>query len=430
MYKQRARIRVSEVETDEEYTKTVVKKILSRAYINSKPQKRLLVLINPHGGQGKAKSIYTKSCEPFLLAAKCEFEVIETKYRYHAMEICKKLDLTEYDAIVCCSGDGIPHEVLNGFSQRENDSIQALKGMAICQLPCGSGNSLAVSLNGSPSPTHAALDIIKGSPMPVDLMRFSQPSQSHPIVTFLSQTYGLVADCDLGTENLRWMGAQRFTVGAVMKSLSQQKYPCEIWVKYAHEHKSQVKTHFHEHVGNKLISPSLSSSSTNITNNNSGSDNNNNENALPPPKFGTINDPVPDDWVKMEKPDLGLFYVGKLPWVSADALVFPASLPTDGTLDLVSWDATGGRLKNLDLLIKVEKGHHFHLEDLQYSKIEGYRLVPHIEHGYLSVDGESYPLEPFQVEVLPAMGCFLSASESGAYAKTRLHQDIINSNNI
>ncbi|KAK9345034.1 hypothetical protein V1522DRAFT_408474 [Lipomyces starkeyi] len=40
-----------------------------------------------------------------------------------------------YDPIVCCSGDGIPHEVFNGLSKRTN-AAAAFK-MPVCQLPCG-----------------------------------------------------------------------------------------------------------------------------------------------------------------------------------------------------------------------------------------------------------------------------------------------------
>lgn len=391
--------RILRIQEDIDVAVSPAESLLDRAYADCRMQKRLLVLINPHGGQGKAGYIYSRYCEPFLQAAHCVPTVVETTHHQHATEIARDLDLSLYDAIVCCSGDGIPHEVINGFAQRENDSGKALREMPICQMPCGSGNSVAVSLNGSPSPTLAALDIIKGAPMAVDLMRFSQASNPH-VLTFLSQTYGIVADCDLGTEGMRWMGGQRFVVGAIMRSLAKASYPCDIYVKYAHEDKQQVKKHFHEQ--QLATVPSADS-----------------KDVLPPPRFGSINDPVPSDWIKLEKPDLAMFYVGKLPWMSADALVFPASLPTDGTLDFITYDATGGRLKSLDVLIKIEKGQHFHMDEIQYSKVEGYRLVPNITDGYLSIDGESYPLEPFQVEVLPATGCLLSAS--GSYTRTNLH---------
>ncbi|CAN6674962.1 sphingoid long chain base kinase 4 [Trichomonascus vanleenenianus] len=395
-------------------------RILDEAYQDAKPQKRLLILINPHGGQGKAEAIYRKHCAPMLAAARCKPTVIKTTHRYHAQEIAEALKIEDYDAIVCCSGDGIPHEVINGFARR-NDGLgaRALKEIPICQLPCGSGNSMAVSLNGTPSPDEATLNIIKGKPMPIDLMNLSQ-GDKHRTLSFLSQTYGVVADADLGTESMRWMGGTRFIVGTLQRIMARTAYPCEVYIKYAREAKQDVDKHYktesrrfeEESRSGKLVNESSPVASAASSSARPGEE-------LVAVRYGTVKDPIPEDWTKIDSPKLAMFYVGKMPWVSADALMFPATLPCDGMLDLVMFDNTLGRMKSLDLLTKVEHGEHFHLDSVQYSKIEAYRLVPKIPSGYLSIDGESFPFEPFQVEVLKGAGCLLSAT--GTYAPTNLH---------
>ena len=43
-----------------------------------------------------------------------------------------------------------------------------------------------------------------------------------------------------------------------------------------------------------------------------------------------------------------------------------------------------------------------------YFKAHAYRVTPRAAHGLLSVDGESYPLQPFTVECHRALGTFLS----------------------
>lgn len=399
---------------------TICKTILSKAYPEGcRKKKKLLILINPHGGQGRAHSIYKQHCEPMLNMAKCSIEIISTTHRYHAQEIAKDLDLDKYDGIICCSGDGIPHEVLNGFAER-TDYLTALKTMPICQLPCGSGNSMAVSLNGNPSPTRAALCIVKGRKMPIDLMSFNQKNNTK--LSFLSQNYGVVADADLGTEHMRWMGGARFTVGAVMKCISKKPYPCEVYVKYAHENKNNVRNHFHSFL-------QTSKSETNVVTNNVDSaasstntepHGSNSTTTNIPLKYGTTDDKLPDDWQKLDKPNMGVFFVGKMPWVSADALIFPATLPTDGTIDMVHWDSSIGRLKALSMFTKVQTGQHFESPEVSYSKVEAYRLVPHID-GYLSIDGESFPCEPFQVEVLPSLGCLLSISDGYTHSNLSTH---------
>lgn len=43
-----------------------------------------------------------------------------------------------------------------------------------------------------------------------------------------------------------------------------------------------------------------------------------------------------------------------------------------------------------------------------YFKATAYRVKPHKSEGYVSIDGEAFPLEEFQVEVLKERGAFLS----------------------
>ena len=43
-----------------------------------------------------------------------------------------------------------------------------------------------------------------------------------------------------------------------------------------------------------------------------------------------------------------------------------------------------------------------------YFKAYAYRVEPNASKGYLSIDGEPYPLEPFEVECHRNLGAFLS----------------------
>ena len=62
----------------------------------------------------------------------------------------------------------------------------------------------------------ATLNAIKGLPMKVDLFSFTQNGSR--TISFMAQTLGLMADLDLGTEHLRWMGDTRFTYGFIKES--------------------------------------------------------------------------------------------------------------------------------------------------------------------------------------------------------------------
>ena len=96
----------------------VVEEILDRSYKSTKRNKSILVIINPHGGKGRANKLYVSKAKPILIASQCTVEILETTYHRHAIDIAQNIDIDKYDVIACASGDGIPHEVLNGLYRR------------------------------------------------------------------------------------------------------------------------------------------------------------------------------------------------------------------------------------------------------------------------------------------------------------------------
>lgn len=127
----------------------------------SLPSKRFKVIINPFGGSGQAANIFNNQAKALFEAAHCKIDVEQTLHAQHAIEIAEKLDIEAYDGVVCCSGDGVPHEVFNGLFKRD-DAARALKKIAVCQLPGGSGNAMCWNLTGTGSASLAAVAIIKG----------------------------------------------------------------------------------------------------------------------------------------------------------------------------------------------------------------------------------------------------------------------------
>jgi len=104
--------------------------------------------------------------------------------------------------------------------------------------------------------------------------------------------------------------------------------------------------------------------------------------------------------------NLSMFYVGKMDWMSADALMFPRADSLDGSMDLIMWDTSFGWFRSLSAFASVETGNHIG-KIPSYKKIQAYRLTPLVPDQYLSIDGESYPVKPFQVTVLPAAASFI-----------------------
>lgn len=399
-----------EIENKKDIPVSISKFILSNAYPNSIIRPSVLVLINPHGGKGHAKSIYKGEILPILEAAKVRITYVETQFHGHATQVSRDLDVNLYDLIICCSGDGIPHEVINGFYLRPDKGVLAFNKIAVTQLPCGSGNALSLSTHGSGNPSVATFQMLKAHRAKLDLMAVTQGTGESRTtkLSFLSQCYGVIADSDIGTEHLRWLGPIRFEIGVAQKVFSGATYPCELYVKYKIDDKTEIRNHVNDY----------------LTNNN----NNNGKNLqeITEEDLQTqgpdLSQPVPHDWDRIDDHiahNLNILYVGKMPYVSADAQFFPAALPNDGSMDMIITDSTNSAFKTTSILMAVEKGKHIDDDKVYHSKVLSYRLIPNVRDNgchYISIDGENFPFEAFQVEVLP--GVLTGLLQDGNFVET------------
>jgi sphingosine kinase len=292
-----------------------VGRLLDRAYDGSARRKRAWVLVNPHAGPGGAEKIWEKEVKPIFEAARMPITAVRTAYSGEAVTLARDLNIEDYDIAIPCSGDGLPHEVFNGLAKRP-DARRALSKIAVCHIPCGSGNAMSCNLYGTYRPALAALAIVKGVPTPLDLVSVTHGGQR--TISFLSQAVGLIAEVDLGTEYMRWMGATRFTVGFLMLALQKKTYPCDIAVKVEISHKDDVKKHYRQQVAQREakasknadqpqndadkqseISPPVPSAADGDL-------------GLPPLKYGTAVDKLPEGWELIPHEKLGSFYCGNV----------------------------------------------------------------------------------------------------------------------
>lgn len=133
----------------------------------------------------------------------------------------------------------------------------------------------------------------------------------------------------------------------------------------------------------------------------------------------SIKDPIPSDWEKIDSEvtdNLSIFYTGKMPYMAKDVKFFPAALPADGTIDMVLTDNRTPIHKITPILLSLDKGTHVLEPEVIHSKVLAYRLIPKIENTVISVDGENFPLEPLQVEVIP--GLLKTLLRNGSYVDT------------
>ena len=395
-----------------------IERLLSRAYGESRRNKRIKVLINPHSGKGSALKWYNRDIEPILAAARCSVSVERTQFKGHAVEIAEKLDTDEFDVIACCSGDGLPHEVFNGLGKKPDAQI-ALSKVAVVQLPCGSGNAMSWNLNGTDSNSIAALSVVKGIRTPLDLVSITQGTTR--TLSFLSQSVGIIAESDLGTEHLRWLGDARFTYGFLIRLLRKTVYPCDLAVKTEIGSKAEIKEHFQVQSRARLsmeerrrnpepaLSPRLDDGP-----------------GLPELRYGFAADDLPADWNLEPYDNLGNFYCGNMTYMAAAMPFFAAALPHDGLADLVTIDGDISRSDAIKMLLSVENKKLFDMPRVAYRKISAYRIIPKGQKdGYISVDGERMPFAPFQAEVHHGLATVLSRNVHMYGAEEVVQTDLI-----
>ncbi|EMD38389.1 hypothetical protein CERSUDRAFT_48084 [Gelatoporia subvermispora B] len=379
-------------EADQDVAKSFVTALMQSAYDGKcvEPRRRLKVLVSPKSGPGKGVSIYHEKVEPILKAAHCDVDLTITTHQLHALEIAKDLRLDRYDAIATMSGDGLVYEVVNGFAKHA-EPMRAFR-LPITPIPVGSGNGLALNILGSKDGydvTVATLNAIKGRPMNIDIFSVTQGDQR--MFSFFSQAVGLMADLDLGTEHLRFLGSTRFVVGFLQAVAKNKKCPVKLHMKVVESDKVRMVEQLHEARSKTTPASDLNVGEPLPTD------------ALPELKYSNAD---MKDWVTFDKPILYV-YAGKGPLVSRDLMQFPVSLPNDGLIDVVVQEVSG-RGQMLKAMDGAEKGAQYWMDTQHYFKAEAYHIEPISSKGLLSVDGESYPFQPFTVEVHKGLATLLS----------------------
>ncbi|KAL0490387.1 hypothetical protein AKO1_003211, partial [Acrasis kona] len=217
-------------------------------------QRRVLLIINPNSGRKLANSYFTKHVRPILDHAHLTYSVIRTEHPHYAHDYCKNMPLDEFDEIVTMGGDGVLYEAINGIMSRP-DWKHASEKLRFGVIPAGTGNGLATVTGAMPNVSHAstpqrsAFIIARGFYSPLDLMSVYQKDKR--AYSFLSITWAVIADVDLGTENLRWMGGARNLVGAVRSIMKQKYYRGKIQYIEADEYNRPSQQHISPYYDNQ-----------------------------------------------------------------------------------------------------------------------------------------------------------------------------------
>ncbi|KAM4882722.1 ceramide kinase isoform 2-T3 [Thomomys bottae] len=200
--------------------------------LTSRP-KRLLVFINPFGGQGRGERVYERKVAPLFSLASVTTHVIITEHPNQAKEALYEMDLDGYDGVVCVGGDGMFSEVLHGLIGRTQRSAGVDQNhpratlvpssLRIGIIPAGSTDCVCYSTVGTIDAETSALHIIVGDSLAMDV------SSVHHGSTLLRYSvsllgYGFYGDLIKDSEKKRWMGLIRYDFSGVKTFLSHHYY--------------------------------------------------------------------------------------------------------------------------------------------------------------------------------------------------------------
>lgn len=132
-------------------------RLLTKIYIywntkkyNANRKLKYLFIINPFSGRKNGVSVFNKYKNLFI-AHGINVQYFITKHKDQCLYFIRKAGiefLEQYDSIICVGGDGIIHEVINGFSQRKDSNLLSnpINNVKIGLIPTGSGCALTENI--------------------------------------------------------------------------------------------------------------------------------------------------------------------------------------------------------------------------------------------------------------------------------------------
>ncbi|TRY71562.1 hypothetical protein TCAL_13065 [Tigriopus californicus] len=361
-------------------------------------KKPLLILVNPKSGVGTALKIFQDLVGPILDEADVPYNMVLTTRSGYGQDLVVNEDLSRWGGIVIISGDGLLYEVVQGLFKRP-DWAKVTK-IPLSIIAGGSGNGLARTLAFESGDSYhnngvlaSAMSLVRRRYRFMDLLAVQSASGKN-VYAFLSIGWGFMADCDIESETLRFMGEPRFVLWSLWRATVFRHYRGRLSYKRAHPKESQGSqtspadedSPVDPNWSAKEDYPSSNGAAVHMTP----------DFMLPP-----LSKPVPDDWTIMEE-DFVMVYATNTAFIATLLQPAPQAKMDDGTIWLLIIKKGVSRLEMIRILRGVEQGTHTDFPSVQIVPVSAFRLEPLGKSGNIVVDGELIDYEPIQAQVLPS----------------------------
>lgn len=335
-----------------QWQKAINNTLIGKAIDADIQRRHLQIVINPHSGKGQAVKIF-EQVRPLLDRSNLTYTVTKTTSAADTKNLVLNLNLQETDGLVIVGGDGTIHDAIAGLMSRgDRDAIKLPLGI----LPGGTANGLCKSILASTgesyNPINAAFIIAKGRQQNFDLAIVNHNGQDY--YSFLSLAWGLISDVDIESEKLKFLGALRFDVYALILMSLLRTY--------------KGRFSYLPHPDFEQIQKQENSSVT--------------------------------GWQVMEDNFIFLWAMNT-PWAAYDMNVTPYASLNDGAIDVLVMRQGTSRWELLQALLRCGKGQHLSLPHMEYYKVSAFKLEPLTDKGILVVDGEPVDYTLIEMKVMP-----------------------------
>lgn len=375
----------------------------------SNDRKPVLVLINPCSGRGKSMEIYRKFVVPMFQEHQLSHEVFVTKSDLRVPEYLrslKKSTLMDYEPIVVISGDGLLHETINALMTHPDRP--KLKQIPLGIVPAGSGNGLAYTLIRQTFPSVKTKNeaiktcceqIIKNNRCSTDLVEITFTSKQRPTIwSFLSIGWGLMANIDIDSEWLRFIGEFRFSIYGVVKSITNLSHKGRLSYRVDPEYLK--------------LNPSIADRLKNELNSSSQMYNEDSK---------VVDREFEDPRTVHIEDTFSCLYATNQRYISRDTQLAPKSTLTDKVIYLTYVRGKMSFCKSVQFLFALEDGSHDQLPFVTVVPVKSFKFQP-LEPSRIVIDGEliDWTVEqgPMKAKVLPkAMTLAWTSEDKGTDAK-------------
>lgn len=250
-----------------------------------------------------------------------------------------------------------------------SDAESVLARVKIGVVGCGTSNGLVASLAKHASEKDDLMTslfmIAKSRTIKIDLSKHQTESSTQ--YSFLTYSYGMIADIDIKSEIIRWVGSFRFDLYGALNVLKMPRYRA----RFTYLPADKVPNHKHQALG---VMPA------------------------------TVQEGIPEsnqDWVRMGDQDIIIFWPSHVSHAASRTHHCPDSRLQAGFFKVFLVRGKVSRLRMALILIGLETGTHAQYEQCEFIDCCAYRLEP-ITPGLSVLDGELIEEGPIQAKVLPA----------------------------